>query len=210
MQARRIVVLGLYNSGSTVLAGMLHRMGVNMGPPFWRNPRDGHEENFYESRQLSHQLRQWWAEPLGIERVSAPYRIGFLKTWAALQEKMSRAPVGAKHPLLSLSAFDLASAWGGGTCFIRAWRSMEESLDGLRRRAWFPGHEIALQKKLWEALESFERGHSVNRFDWNNVKSDPAQTARDLARAASLSPTGDQLAAAAALFRSPAARPLAA
>ncbi|HTW95251.1 MAG TPA: hypothetical protein VMD30_10680 [Tepidisphaeraceae bacterium] len=207
--ARRIAILGLFNSGSTVLAGMLHRLGVNLAPPFFHNPQNL-DENYFESRQLAHQLRQWWAEPLGVERVSAAFRSGFLKSWATLQERSNPAPLAVKHPLLAFSAADLVSAWGNNTCFIRAMRPLDESIDGLRRRAWFPGHEVQLQKKLWNTLADFERSHRVATFDWNSVKSNPLLTARDLAMTVGLSPTEDQLNAAAAVFRPPAAQPLAA
>src|SRR6266576_4665725 len=35
MNGTRIAVLGLYRSGSTVVAGVLHHLGVDMGPPFY-------------------------------------------------------------------------------------------------------------------------------------------------------------------------------
>lgn len=203
--SQRIAILGLYNSGSTVLAGMLHRMGVNMGAPFWMTSEEDHDKNFYESWGLSRQVRRWWAEPLAEQRVPAAERIGFLQAWMALQEAARPGPVGAKHPLLSLCAADLATAWGPETCFVRAGRPLEESVDGLCRRSWFPGHEIALQTRLWDALAAFERSHpSVVTIDWNQVKSNPLSAARDLASAVGLAPTEEQLTAAASLVRAPA------
>ena len=68
----RIAVLGLYNSGSTVIAGMLHRLGVNMGQPFWQTSADGAACNHYEPYDLSWHLRRWWDEPRAVER--APRR----------------------------------------------------------------------------------------------------------------------------------------
>ena len=38
----RIVVAGLYDSGSSCLAGVLHHLNVDMGAPFWeRAEKDG-------------------------------------------------------------------------------------------------------------------------------------------------------------------------
>jgi hypothetical protein len=30
-----VAILGCYRSGSSLLAGVLHRLGVDMGSPFW-------------------------------------------------------------------------------------------------------------------------------------------------------------------------------
>ena len=61
MKQTRIAVLGVYRSGSTAVAGALHHLGVDMGPPFF--------EGFYESAGLSKQLRRWWDEPRLVEKV---------------------------------------------------------------------------------------------------------------------------------------------
>ena len=128
-----------------------------------------------------------------------------------VQEAERPGPLGAKHPLLSLSAFDLASAWGEETIFIRAARPLDESIDGLCRRGWFPGHEAALQMRLWDALQTFEQsGGAVASIDWNRVKSDPAWAAQELATAAGISPTERQLQTAAALVRTSTAQAIAA
>jgi hypothetical protein len=158
--------------------------------------------NFYESRQLSTAVRRWWAEPLLRQRVAATERIRFLHSWAITQEFVRPGPLGAKHPLLSLSGPDLIAAWGPDVYFVRVWRSLEDSVDGLRRRGWFPGIEVPLQKRLWIALEEFERLHQpVVTLDWDRVKSDSAWAARELASALGLKPTDQQFHAAAALVR---------
>jgi len=138
----RFAVLGLYNSGSTALAGMLHRLGANMGPPFWENSDDDSAVNYYESYDLSWHLRKWWNEPRIAECVSSRHRIEFLKRWVNLQQCAGQAPVGAKHPLLSLCGPDLVEAWGAETLFFWSWRPLRESVAGLQRRGWFPGHQL--------------------------------------------------------------------
>ena len=122
---RRLAVLDLYNSGSTAIAGMLHRLGVNLGPPFWGGDTD--PSSFYESYDLSWHLRRWWAEPELKMCVTAEYRIKVLRAWAGMQEAV-RGPIGAKHPLLSLCGTDLIEAWGAETRFVWACRSFAESL----------------------------------------------------------------------------------
>ena len=78
----RIAVLGLYNSGSTTLAGMLHRLGANLGAPFWTDSDDASEGNYYEPYDLSWHLREWWDEPRLAPRITAAQRIAALTAWA--------------------------------------------------------------------------------------------------------------------------------
>jgi hypothetical protein len=83
------------------------------------------------------------------------------------QERAARgAPVGLKHPLLSLSAPDVLAAWGTGTVFVWAHRPLAESIERIHRRGWWRrlpnmtdalAHEVRadLQTKLWRSLRAF-------------------------------------------------------
>jgi hypothetical protein len=99
MKQTRIAVLGVYRSGSTAVAGALHHLGVDMGPPFF--------EGFYESAGLSKQLRKWWDEPRLREKVSQAKRVRVLAQWIQERERGGVRWVGMKHPLLSLCGEDL-------------------------------------------------------------------------------------------------------
>ena len=78
MKQTRIAVLGVYRSGSTAVAGALHHLGVDMGPPFF--------EGFYESAGLSKQLRKWWDEPRLVEKVGQAKRVRVLEQWIKERE----------------------------------------------------------------------------------------------------------------------------
>lgn len=201
----RFAILGLYNSGSSALAGMLHRLGANLGPPFWRD-RPGHQSHIYEADDLAKQLRQWWAEPLLVEQVDRTQRTAWLGDWIRRQESHCPAPAGAKHPLLALCASEVSIAWGEGTRFIWAYRPLGESIAGLTRRGWFPGREAAMQQQIWDAIESVQRqGVPVIAFDWRETQRDPATAATRLAALVGLAPDASQLAAAIGFVRGPAA-----
>jgi hypothetical protein len=194
--------MGLYNSGSTAIAGVLHRLGVSMGPPFWRSSDDDDPNNYYEPVDLSWHLRRWWNEPEIIEKTAAADRVRFLKHWIELQECAHPGPSGAKHPLLSLCGDDLITAWGPETRFIWSWRPLEQSIAGLQRRGWFPGSEESLQQRLWAALNDFESRHrDIVRLDWAQVQSDPVKATRQLAALAGLECSDDQLRTAAGFIR---------
>ncbi len=79
-----VVVLGCYRSGSSLLAGMLHCLGVNLGPPFWGD--------FYEPADLSAELRRWWDEPRLNPMVPQVQRIEYLRQWQ--QRQANHASLG--------------------------------------------------------------------------------------------------------------------
>jgi hypothetical protein len=194
----RVAVLGLYNSGSTGLAGMLHRLGANMGPPFWANDNDRSAENYYEPNDLAWHLRRWWKEPSLEETVHISHRIEFLRRWIVLQELAGCPATGAKHPLLSISAFELAEAWGPETVFVWSWRDLDVSIAALQRREWFgvPGDQ--LQRKLWEAITDFQStGVVVHRIVWDHVRSNPRLAAGRLSELTGLRSDSARLDAAA-------------
>lgn len=193
----RIAVVGLYNSGSTAIAEMLHLLGVYMGgPPFW-HPQDSH----FEPYELSFHLRRWWDEPHIVETVSRDERVAYLGKWIELQE-CSSSIVGAKHPLLSLCGPDLREAWGDETLFIWSYRSLGESIEGVRRRGWFSGYEESLQRSLWNALHEFESsGARIEKINWAQAKSDPAWAARELVAITGITTESERIEAAAASIK---------
>src|SRR5436190_16197088 len=110
MNSTRIAVLGLYRSGSTVVAGVLHHLGVDMGAPFYGG--------YYESDWVSKQLRVWWDEGGELqEKVQQSKRVKVLAEWMKEREASGARWVGIKHPLLSLCGEDLLQAWGEETRF---------------------------------------------------------------------------------------------
>ncbi len=88
--ATRIAVLGLYRSGSAAVAGILHHLGVNIGPPFFGESHPNSIHDFYESAWLSQQLRIWWNEPNISEKASQRKRVKVLQRWS---QKIKNGPV---------------------------------------------------------------------------------------------------------------------
>ena len=164
MKQTRIAVLGVYRSGSTAVAGALHHLGVDMGPPFF--------EGFYESAGLSKQLRKWWDEPRLVERVGQAKRVRVLEQWIKEREAVGTLWVGMKHPLLSLCGEDLVQAWGPETRFIRCCRPLEDSIDSLKRL----GRSVDgafLQGTLMAALDRFFAGREHLAIEFADLMSNP-------------------------------------
>ncbi len=141
------------------MARLLAALGVHMG---------SNKDRFGEERPIADFLRIAWDEPWGeAKRVTAPQRAQRLRKWMRNQERVADgAPVGLKHPLLSLSAADALAAWGNCTAFVWAHRPLAESIERLHRRGWWRrlpnmtnalAHEVRadLQTKLWRSLRAF-------------------------------------------------------
>ncbi|HEY7158747.1 MAG TPA: hypothetical protein VH575_32685 [Gemmataceae bacterium] len=197
---RRIAVLGLYNSGSTALAGVLHRLGVDMGAPFWFNSDDNSPRNFYEPWDLGCMLRYWWNEPAIREMTERATRVACLANWIRLREGVHQGAAGAKHPLLCLCGDDLVEAWGTQTLFVRAYRPLGESIARLRLRRWFAGHEDRLQLNLWDAAENFCTRQPHLRVEYHRLKREPAAVLGEVVAYTRLTPTAEQMATAVAFI----------
>ena len=164
MKPTRIAVLGVYRSGSTAVAGALHHLGVDMGAPFF--------EGFYESAELSKQLRRWWDEPRLVEKVAQAKRVRVLEQWIKEREAGGAKWVGMKHPLLSLCGEDLMQAWGPETRFIRCCRPLGDSIDSLKRL----GRSVDgafLQGTLMTALDRFFAGREHLAIQFADLMSNP-------------------------------------
>jgi len=163
----RIAVIGLYNSGSTAIAGTLHRLGVNMGAPY--------HGNFFESLEIKSKLCEWWDEPRMQKFTSKKQRVAYLRAWIKRQEAEGYEHVGVKHPLLCLSAYDLEAAWDKRVKYIWAHRSLNDSINGLEKRRWF-SHPKPLQEYLWHSAMEFFAEHEHLQINFDEMTAKPSAT----------------------------------
>lgn len=164
-----VAIIGLFNSGSSILAEIVSSLGWNLGPPYWGN--------HFESQSLRRELVRWWNEPELIETVGQQERVKYLKQWLS-DAILQGTPVGAKHPLLCLSAVDLPLAWGPDVQYIRAYRDLNDSIAKLDQRGWFktavdPYPAKRMQMKLWKASQEFFARHEHLHCDYNELLADP-------------------------------------
>jgi hypothetical protein len=197
--ATRVAVLGLYRSGSSAAAGVLHHLGVEMGAPYF--------EDHFESVQLAKRLRRWWHEPDLQELFPHAERVRKLRDWISFVEAGRATHVGAKHPLLSLCGDDLVEAWGPGVRFIWTWRPLDESIASIRRAGWWlEPYGEKLQRRLWDDVNRFFAGREHLRVDFSDMLADPAREIRRIADYVDLLPDDDRFAAALASIRPASAR----
>jgi len=188
MDRRRIAVLGLYRSGSTVVAGVLHHLGVDMGAPFYGG--------YYESDWLSKQLRIWWDEPRLQEKVPQAERVRVLTEWIQQREEAGVRWVGMKHPLLSLCGEDLIKAWGEQTRFIRCCRPLAESVESMKRGLGYTGDAELLQGTLLNALDAFLTGREHLQIHFSDMMHHAERELRHIIDFLEITPNKENIAAA--------------
>lgn len=183
----RIAVIGIYNSGSSVIAGTLHHLGVNMGAPY--------HGRFYESLEIKQKLCEWWDEPRLQKFTPKKLRVAYLREWIKRQEAAGNTKVGVKHPLLCLSAGDLEAAWGKHVKYIWAHRSLPDSIRGLEKRRWF-SHPEPLQKFLWHSAMEFFAEHEHLQVNFEEMVAVPKVNIARIIDYLELKPDQAQLEAA--------------
>lgn len=184
---RHIAVLGLYRSGSTAVAGVLHHLGVDMGHPFFGG--------YYESAWLSEQLRRWWDEPRLVERTPQAERVRVLARWIAQREQAGAVWVGMKHPLLSHCGEDLLQAWGEDTRFIRCCRPLEDSIQSLKDLGGNCDSEF-LQTALHTALDHFLANRPHLQVHFADMMKNPGGQIQRLIEYLGITPEPERLASA--------------
>jgi len=189
----RLAILGCYRSGSSVLAGILEHLGIDMGAPYWGD--------YYEPQDLSEKLRIWWTEPHLIEAVSKPDRVRYLQEWIQTRENTSQ-PIGAKHPLLSMSPSDLVEAWGDNTKFIWTSRPPLKSIESLVKLGWWKEPEL-IQLELWYRTRRFLESREHLVIEFRETLADPAKQIDSLIEYLGINPTAEQIADAIQLVRRP-------
>jgi len=192
-------IIGLFNSGSSILAKIVSTLGWNLGPPYWGD--------HYESQSLRLKLVRWWNEPHMEETVIQQERIDYLRQWLS-QTSLQGTPVCAKHPLLCLSAHDLPIAWGTDVKYIRAYRDLDVSIARLAKRGWFrteeePHPAERIQTTLWEASERFFAAHDHLKCDYTSLLTDPRREVERLAGYLGAPLTDEQFAQLVGLIKRP-------
>ena len=161
----RIVVAGLFGSGSSCLAGVLHHLDVDMGSPFWEFPPKK-TAMFYEPYDLSSVLRTFWREPEWVAKESPVVLETILHNWIRMRELVDPRPHhGAKHPLLCLSLEVLARQWGPEAVFFWCERDRNRSIQSLKNKGWnWPhGSYESIENRIWDSASNFFASHSLRK-----------------------------------------------
>lgn len=176
-----VVIVGTYNSGSSLLSSILECLGFEIGRPAWYD--------FSESASLREVVTSAIDERTMTAKVESGQLIVQLNQWLA-QVKPSAPALCVKHPLLGLCLAEVDEAWGAETLFIRTRRPLEQSIRCLQRRNWFPEPE-RMQRTLHEEIEAFfSGGRPCLSVEYGNLLARPNEVIRSLAEQLGIS-TGE-------------------
>ena len=204
----RIAVIGTYNSGSSALAQVLYRlgvdMGVDMGAPFWCSSDENAENNFWEPYDMVQKLHEIVHEPsLLMQAPEADLRT-YLRAWIEMREAIGRPKgirdFGAKHPILSLFGGLIKEAWGQDTLFLWSRRNINDTKKRFKGRfSWFDGHEDDMIDNLITSLNHFEKHNRVFKVEWNSLfgmRNEAERLIRQIGSLLTNSPTEQQIQSA--------------
>ena len=185
---RLVCVVGPYRSGTSAVAGLLHRLGVPMGDG-WKPARPGNAGGTYEDQQLATMCRRWFRETSIVERVGRRQRRRDIRQWLAGRPQLA----GAKHPLLCLCLPQLARVCPS-VQFVAVDRPVSESVTSLIARRWSPAHAARATSRLIAARERdlATIAKPVCRIAYHDLLANPADAVDRLIAFLDLTPTEDQ------------------
>lgn len=195
----RVAVVGLFRSGSSYWAKVLHRLGVNMGDHFWENDNPDDLKNHYEALRLAEVLRRLWDEPSFAHPRPRDERVSALRAW--IDGRHGFTHYGAKHPLLSLDIDAILEAWGQDTAIIWCDRPREDSIASIRKSfSWADEQRVSIEITIWDVLHAYfvDRAPAA-KMDFAEMKTSPASRDAAIERlidVLGLAPTGEQIQAA--------------
>ena len=203
-----VAVVGPYRSGTSCVAGAVHRLGVSMGLDFraLSQPRRFSPCGTWEAPGLARICRQAVAEPTlyrvwPSERVRLEFRRYFVQRAHAAPGK----PIGVKHPLLCVLLPELAGAWPS-VKVIAVDRTLEAAIASGLNVGWLPTAREVIPAMLAErdrALESLKL--PVFRLSYEALLERPREVLRGLCDFLGLVPQSAEFEAAVA-FVNPVVR----
>ena len=207
-----MLVLGTHRSGTSLVTGMLHTLGVDMGPkggddrwiyPNWANPTGQYENP--EFTDLLHRFLDFDGEeprwdPAWDDLSAATTR--FRPEFVELIRRTESERWGWKHPWTLMVLEDLIPDLRYPR-FVIVRRALDEVVDSLHRRDGLTRPEAEkVTQEIWARLNAVEARHPeipTLSLSYESVTGDPTATVASLAEFSGLSPTDDQRHRAAGL-----------
>lgn len=196
-----VMVVGLHRSGSSLLAGMLHTMGVHMGNKFVGCEFNGG----YEAQTFARLCEQMMPFPatefkLGVDEFTNRFR-----RWAIARSKEAKSRkriAGCKYPHSCAFAPLIKDAVGDSLVVVHIDRPLEKSIASLIRRDGKrkPHAELEnLQRFLYRKKRDFLDSHPHITIQYEDVLENPILEMQKLVEYLPISPTPKQIAKACAL-----------
>jgi hypothetical protein len=191
-----LAVLGPYRSGTSAVAGSLHKLGILMGHKFFQGGQHASPKGCFEAQMLYDLCMTCYPEPRFDAGCKPQQRINLLRTWM-LGRRNDGAIIGAKHPKLCLMVPEMLAAWP--ECrFVRVQRPIEKSIDSLRKLGWW-SQAISAEDLTRRLVETRDRDlanvppERVLDIDFDAFTADPRTHLEQVAAFAEIEPTPEQM-----------------
>jgi hypothetical protein len=199
-----IAVLGPYRSGTSAVAGAMHKLGIVMGHRFMRCNESGRRaspKGHFEAQRLFEICNACYPEPSFNEGQPFERRVQMLRGWLG-GRKHEWPVIGAKHPKLCLMVPEMLRAWPGCK-FVVVNRPAKESAESLRKLGWWQPQQDpgALTETLIRERAAGLRDVSddrVLRISYHNILEKPRPCLEMIAAFAGIEPLEEQYESAIA------------
>lgn len=195
-------VLGVYRGGTSCMAGVLQRLGIELGP----NLKAARQENptgFYEDELLGEVCRNIFSEPWLTRQAGQEQSMSLLRWWASKRCRDlpgdDKGMLAGKHPLLSLLVQELELTWNHPK-FIVLNRPVADSLRSLKKTGWgwpVEAMEYVLPRMMKSRDEALEKcGASHLRVDFDLLRQNPRSVISEVIEFLECFPSDSQIQSA--------------
>lgn len=133
-QQTMVAVVGPGRSGTSCLAGILHKLGIPMGGELLR-PNQKNPAGYFEDTKLRKFCNRAFAKKSMEERKTPEEREGWFRRWA--RNRAGEGPIiGCKHPHLCMMLPELHHAWRD-LKVIATERPVEDIVASLKHARWW-------------------------------------------------------------------------
>lgn len=198
------MVLGSWAGGTTVVARILHALGVQMGDDFFvcNDPRTGVT---FEENSLREILLDYFDEPLLRPHAPVDARLAEWVVWQRREARSRRrVAIAAKHPILSVLVPRLIKEWSP-VRFIRVRRPYAAVMRSLERRRWWPAQAVSfMYARVNSQLDADLAGVEHYCIDYDRLCAEPAREIRAMLQGIGLSASETRIGTAAGCVRTSA------
>jgi hypothetical protein len=200
-----IAIVGVGRSGTSCTAGIVHKLGISMGPRLIRR-KPANPKGYFESKSLQricvscYRYKTYCNQPDGKIpfRAKNTYRkrVALLRKWALHRNKENI--IGAKHPLLCIMIPEMKAAWPN-LKIIAVNRDITNVLSSCKRLGWFrylsaTDRQDMLHKMIQirdDAID-FYKIPTLN-LSFDSIVENPTSTISIIVDFLNLSPTDEQI-----------------
>jgi hypothetical protein len=198
-----IAILGNWFGGTNMVAGVLFRLGLNLGHGMKPKKSPEHPATFEDS-QLREICRNSFEEQWLTEKLPYEDRVNHLRHWAGKQCQQANRYYCGKHPLLSLLCHELDEAWNH-PLFLVVERHPDECLQEMipSKERWNPDTLQRAMMIAGQRRDDFiaKRQPRTLRIAYNQLKTNPEHEITKLCQFLDIPPSQEQFSKSVELVR---------